>query len=81
MHPLGRRIADVLELQPDATAIEYDGRWSTWREVTALVEDIRALEVGQRQVGILLRNKPPHVAAFRRAARRGNRRRHQPVPR
>ena len=64
MHPLGRRIADVLELQPDATAIEYDGRWSTWREVTALVEDIRALEVGQRQVGILLRNKPPHVAAF-----------------
>jgi len=64
MHPLGRRIADVLELQPDATAIEYDGRWSTWREVTALVEHIRALEVGQRQVGILLRNKPAHVAAF-----------------
>ena len=64
MHPLGRRIADVLELQPDATAIEYDGRWSTWREITALVEHIRALEVGQRQVGILLRNKPAHVAAF-----------------
>ena len=63
-HPLSRRIADVLELQPDAAAIEYDRHWSTWREVATLAQTIKALEVGQRQVGILLRNKPAHVATF-----------------
>src|SRR6202022_4104975 len=51
-------------LQPDAAAIEYDGHWSTWREVATLAQTIKALEVGQRQVGILLRNKPAHVATF-----------------
>ncbi len=63
-HPLSRRIADVLELQPDAAAIEYDGHWSTWRQVAALAQHVKALGVEQRQVGILLRNKPAHVATF-----------------
>jgi long-chain acyl-CoA synthetase len=63
-HPLSRRIADVLGLQPDAAAIEYDGHWSTWRQIATLAEAVKALEVGQRQVGILLRNKPAHVSAF-----------------
>ena len=63
-HPLSRRITDVLALQPDAAAIEYDGHWSTWRELAALANTIKALAVGQRQVGILLRNKPAHVATF-----------------
>jgi long-chain acyl-CoA synthetase len=63
-HPLGRRLADVLDLHPDAAAIEYDGQWSTWREVAGLAQAIKALVVGQHQVGILLRNKPAHVASF-----------------
>jgi acyl-CoA synthetase (AMP-forming)/AMP-acid ligase II len=63
-HPLSRRLSDVLGLQPDAAAIEYDGQWSTWREVAGLAQAIRALVVGQHQVGILLRNKPAHVASF-----------------
>jgi long-chain acyl-CoA synthetase len=63
-HPLSRRIADVLELQPGDAAIEYDGQWSTWRQVAGLAGTIKALGVGQRQVGILLRNRPAHVAAF-----------------
>jgi acyl-CoA synthetase (AMP-forming)/AMP-acid ligase II len=63
-HPLSRRIAHVLELQPSDAAIEYDGQWSTWRQIAELAGAIKALEVGQRQVGILLRNKPAHVAAF-----------------
>jgi acyl-CoA synthetase (AMP-forming)/AMP-acid ligase II len=63
-HPLSRRIDDVLELQPGDAAIEYDVLWSTWRQVAGLAGAIKALEVGQRQVGILLRNKPAHVAAF-----------------
>ena len=63
-HPLSRRIADVLELQPDAAAIEHDGHWSTWRQVAALAQHVKALGVEQRQMGILLRNKPAHVATF-----------------
>jgi long-chain acyl-CoA synthetase len=63
-HPLSRRLADVLDLQPDAAAIDYDGQWSTWREVAQLAQAINAVVIGQHQVGILLRNKPAHVASF-----------------
>jgi long-chain acyl-CoA synthetase len=62
MHPLSRRIADALELQPDAAAIEFDGHWSTWGQVAELANRIAA--VGETEVGILLRNKPAHAAAF-----------------
>jgi long-chain acyl-CoA synthetase len=62
MHPLSRRITDVLELQPDAAAIEYDGQWSTWRQVAELAN--RIAEVGETEVGMLLRNTPTHVAAL-----------------
>jgi len=62
MHPLRRRIADVLELQPDAAAVEYDGHWSTWRQVGEMANRIAA--VGETEVGMLLRNRPAHVAAL-----------------
>jgi acyl-CoA synthetase (AMP-forming)/AMP-acid ligase II len=62
MHPLSRRIADVLGLSPEATAIEYNGHWSTWRQVSGLVKRIAV--VGDTEVGILLRNSPAHVAAL-----------------
>jgi acyl-CoA synthetase (AMP-forming)/AMP-acid ligase II len=62
MHPLSRRVADVLELQPGAAAIEYDGEWSTWGEVAGLANRIAA--VGETEVGMLLRNTPAHVAAL-----------------
>ncbi|HEY6647109.1 MAG TPA: AMP-binding protein [Mycobacterium sp.] len=62
MHPLSRRITDVLELQPDAAAIEYLGQWSTWRQVAELAN--RIAEVGETEVGMLLRNTPTHVAAL-----------------
>ncbi|MGV0875216.1 class I adenylate-forming enzyme family protein [Mycolicibacterium sp. XJ879] len=63
-HPLRRRISAVLGLQPDASAIEYDGQWSTWKQVGELAQRISALGVRHRQVGILLRNTPAHVAAL-----------------
>ena len=74
-HALTLRIGEVLELQPDAASIEYNGHWSTWRQVAGLAGAIKALDVEPRQVGILLRNRPSHVAAFLGG------RRHQPVPR
>jgi long-chain acyl-CoA synthetase len=69
-HPLSQRISDVLGLQPAAPAIEYDGRWLSWgqvgdsaRRIAALLP--RAAEPGTPpQVGMLLRNRPGHVAAF-----------------
>ncbi len=62
MHPLSRRIADVLELQPDAAAIEYNGQWSTWGEIAGLANVIAS--VGETEVGMLLRNRPANVAAL-----------------
>jgi long-chain acyl-CoA synthetase len=64
VHPLGRRIADVLDLQPEAPAIEYDGRWLSWGQIAETARRIESLDVAQLGVGILLRNTPAHVAAF-----------------
>ncbi len=61
-HPLSRRIAEVLELDPDAAAIEYDGQWSTWRQVGEMAH--RIASAGEIEVGMLLRNRPAHVAAL-----------------
>lgn len=67
-HPLNRRIAEVLELEPSSPAIEFEDRWYSWRQLAGLTERIRTFTSvrpsGQRQVGILLRNRPEHVAAF-----------------
>lgn len=30
MYPLSRRITDVLSLQPEAQALEYEDRWHSW---------------------------------------------------
>jgi long-chain acyl-CoA synthetase len=66
-HPLSQRIADVLDLQPGAHAIEYDGRWLSWGQVGAAAWRIGSLtaELGaDPQIGMLLRNRPGQVAAF-----------------
>jgi len=50
-------------LQPDAAAIEYDGNGRRGARSPARPGH-QTLVVGQHQVGILLRNKPAHVASF-----------------
>lgn len=62
-HPLSRRIDEVLDLDPVAPALQYDGRWSTWGQVATLARRIGELSAGTR-VGIMLRNQPAHVAAL-----------------
>ena len=62
MHALSQRIADVLALQPEGAAIEYDGVWSTWQQVAVLANRIATM--GESEVGMLLRNRPTHVAAL-----------------
>jgi acyl-CoA synthetase (AMP-forming)/AMP-acid ligase II len=64
MHPLSRRIADVLELRPDAHAIEYEGQWVSWRRLADAARSIAPLAGDSGGVGMLLRNRPGQVAAF-----------------
>jgi long-chain acyl-CoA synthetase len=65
-HPLSQRIADVLDLQPDAHAIEYADQWISWSQVAAMARYIAALtcQPTDPQIGMLLRNRPGQVAAF-----------------
>lgn len=62
-HPLAQRIADVLDLRPDSHAIEYGGQWISWARVATLARRIAAI-TGGAEIGMLLRNRPGHVAAF-----------------
>jgi long-chain acyl-CoA synthetase len=64
-HPLSRRIADVLDLQPGANAIEYGGQWHSWGQVGAAARRVASLVAAEApQTGMLLRNRPGQVAAF-----------------
>lgn len=66
-HPLSRRIADVLCLERAAPAIEYDRRWISWGRLADAAHEIASLTAkhdAQPRIGMLLRNRPGHVAAF-----------------
>jgi long-chain acyl-CoA synthetase len=64
-HPLSRRIDDVLGLQPNEPALEYDRQWLSWGQLNEPAERIRSLIGGRRpQIGILLRNRPPQVGTL-----------------
>jgi long-chain acyl-CoA synthetase len=63
-HPLTQRIADVLGLEPDSPAIEYEGQWLSWRSIGDMAGRIGSLTDRGAQAGILLRNRPAQVAAF-----------------
>lgn len=62
-HPLSRRIVDVLDLDPSSRAIQFDGRWHTWGAIATLARRISDA-VGTDRAGIMLRNRPEHVAAL-----------------
>jgi acyl-CoA synthetase (AMP-forming)/AMP-acid ligase II len=63
-HPLSRRISDVLDLAPDAPALEYEGKWLSWGVLAGLARRISSLIGEQQQVGVLLRNRPAQVATL-----------------
>jgi acyl-CoA synthetase (AMP-forming)/AMP-acid ligase II len=67
-HPLGRRIIDVLRLAPDSPAIQFEGRWWSWRDVGDHADRIAAVIADRGgegvEVGVLLRNSPAHVATL-----------------
>jgi acyl-CoA synthetase (AMP-forming)/AMP-acid ligase II len=69
---LGERIAAVLALDPAAHALEFAGRWRTWGELDATAGSVAAqLPVPGTRVGVLLRNRPAHVALLLGVLRAG----------
>lgn len=65
---LAGRIRTMLTLDPAKGAIEQAGAWSTWGDVAALMRDTDAALAGTPSdgipVGMVLRNRPAHVAAM-----------------
>jgi acyl-CoA synthetase (AMP-forming)/AMP-acid ligase II len=69
MSALADLIAGVLAVDPPAPAIEFEGRWESWDGLSArmaAVQDALAATVPglDVRVGILLRNRLPHLAAL-----------------
>ena len=59
--PLSDRIARVLALDPAAPALEFQGTWHPWNELTATADALtKHVQPGER-VAVLLRNRPPQV--------------------
>jgi acyl-CoA synthetase (AMP-forming)/AMP-acid ligase II len=59
---LAQRIADVLGVDPDAPAIEFEGSWSTWGELADSAGQAAALvDRPGTEVGIILRNRPASI--------------------
>ena len=83
-HPLSQRIADVLGLQPDAPAMEYDRQWVSWGQLGDTGRADRAL-VGRRPTTRSESCCATGPATWRRFLGvllcRRHRRRHQPGPR
>ena len=66
---LADRIRAVLDLDPDADAVQYQGSWHSWRELRAVADAVdRALDEcgsgADARVGMLLRNHPTMVGAM-----------------
>lgn len=66
---LDEKIFASLHRQPDALAIEFEGRWWSWRDVDAVADQLRVdllhAELGEgTRVGLVARNRPAQVAAF-----------------
>lgn len=60
-HELSRRIAEVLALDPAARALEFEGRWHRWGELSDMAGEIARQVAPGTRVGMLVRNRPPQV--------------------
>lgn len=64
-HPLASRIRAVPGIDPSAPGLEYEGTWHSWGALGDAIEAIEPIVTHPgRQVGILLRNRPPLVGAL-----------------
>lgn len=62
---LAGRIRAVVQLDPNAPALEYEGHWSSWGALAEGMARVAPLVTGPgRQIGIVLRNRPSLVGAL-----------------
>lgn len=64
---LESRIRTILALDPSRGAIEHGGTWSSWGTIASLMAATSAALEGQgagAPIGMILRNRPAHVAAL-----------------
>src|SRR4029079_13017793 len=66
MNGLSERIGAILDLDPDARALEFERRWYTWGDLARTADDLdcalRDAGGGERApVSVLLRNRPVPV--------------------
>ena len=66
---LAQRIKEVLSIEPDGNAIEFEGEWRSWGYLRNIVAQIDSLlsAAGLEEdapIGIMLRNRPQHVGAL-----------------
>ena len=66
---IAARIRAVLEIDPDAPAIEFDGHWYTWGDLARAADDVDtaldALRAGAgTPIGVLLANRPAAVGVL-----------------
>ncbi len=60
-YALIERVRQILTLDPSASALEFNGQWSTWGEIAETARLLGdAVQPGER-VAVLLRNRPEHV--------------------
>ncbi len=65
IHAISARIRAVPRIDPDAPALEYEGRWSPWSALANAIDLVGpVVTTPGRQVGILLRNRPCLVGAL-----------------
>jgi long-chain acyl-CoA synthetase len=59
---LSERIAAVVAIDPSAPAIEFGGRWRTWGDLGATIDQVAELvQAPGTQVGVILRNRPASI--------------------
>lgn len=68
-HDISARIRKVLCIDPTAGAVEFEGAWHSWAELSAIVEaaDSELTRAGlgpNTAVGVILRNRPSLVGAL-----------------
>ncbi|WP_174291377.1 class I adenylate-forming enzyme family protein [Sphingomonas bacterium] len=77
MTDLAALIEGVMAVEPDAPAVEWEGRWLDWRGLASRIAAVRAvldrLELPQgARVGIMLRNRLPQLQALYAVVLRGD---------
>jgi acyl-CoA synthetase (AMP-forming)/AMP-acid ligase II len=69
VNPISERLRDVMQIDPSAAALEFEGQWHPWKALAAAADAVdvamgaRGLGEGS-PVGLMLRNRPAPLGAL-----------------